>query len=202
MAVSLDKIRRLINETSIGRVYQHTQGRNIGIITAHRSEHTPEENKDRNKHLENDIKKGGFGYIHVKGRYTENKGTPQEKDVGTEHSYMVIGKKGQDNGHLKGFLAHHGAKYNQETVLHKPHDTHSAHWLHTTPSEHHAVGDTEDQGEFHPKKIGVYHSKLMGSNKTFTFTHQHESVNDLSVTYEFLVRIMPEAYGKGKEKEF
>ena len=101
--------KTLLDESSLGRVLQHTKGRNIGMITAHRGENSAEENNARNKELEGHIRKAGFGFIKVKGRYIENHGTPEARAV-DEHSYLVVGKKGDDGGHLLGFWKRHGEK--------------------------------------------------------------------------------------------
>ena len=52
----MKKFKTLYNESSLSRVHAHTQGRNIGMITAHRGEFTASENKSRNKSLEKDFK--------------------------------------------------------------------------------------------------------------------------------------------------
>jgi hypothetical protein len=39
--------KTMINESSLSRVHEHTQGRNIGMLTAHRGEYTSSENKQR-----------------------------------------------------------------------------------------------------------------------------------------------------------
>ena len=62
----MKKFKTLYNESSLSRVHSHTQGRNIGMITAHRGENTSGENKSRNKSLEKDIRKAGHGFIRVK----------------------------------------------------------------------------------------------------------------------------------------
>jgi len=159
---------------SLARVHQHVQGRNIGIITAHRGGNaSPEDrarNNDRNASLSKDISDAGYGYIHVRGRYIENHGTPHAKPV-DEHSFMVIGKKGNDNGALKNFLIKHGQKYDQDSVLHKSHDSTHAH-LHGTSARENSfpgLGKSHDVGEFHPNRAGEFHSVMKGRGKTFAF---------------------------------
>ncbi len=144
---------------SLSRIYSHSQGRNVGILTAHRGENSPQENKSRNEALKKDIKAHGYGYVHVRGRYVENKGEPNEKHV-EEHSFMLIGHKGDDKGKLKGFLSKHGEKYGQDSVLYKPHNARNAHLIGTRDGGWMKKGETMDVGEFHPNKIGDYHSAL------------------------------------------
>jgi hypothetical protein len=146
----MQNFKTFLNEASLSRVHAHTKDRNIGIISAHRGENSPDENKAASASLHNDIRKAGFGLVNIHGRYVENKGTPQERKV-SEHSYLVIGKKGDDSGHLLGFLKKHGSKYNQDPILHKKHDDESAK-LHGTR-----------------ERVGDFHSAMRGGKKTFTF---------------------------------
>lgn len=162
----MQSFKNFLNEASLGRVHQHTQGRNIGMITAHRNEHTAQENKERNKNLEHDIRKHGYGFVKVKGRYIENHGTPQAKPV-DEHSYLVVGKKGHDNGALKGFLKKHGEKYGQDSVLHKAHNESDAKLHGTREGGWPGKGKSESVGKWHPNRAGEFHSVMKG--KTFAF---------------------------------
>jgi hypothetical protein len=152
---------------SLSRIHQHVQGRNVGMITANRGENTEQENKQRNKELEHHIRKAGYGFVKVKGRYIENHGTEHARAV-DEHSYLVIGKKGNDNGHLKGFLKKHGEKYGQDSVLHKAHDEEHANLHGTREGGFPGKGKTHNMGTFHPNKAGEYHTKMKGK-RSFTF---------------------------------
>jgi hypothetical protein len=155
---------------SLSRIMAHAQGRNVGIITAHRGEHDKATNNARNKDLAHDIRKAGLGFVHVKGRYVENYGKPEARHV-DEHSYFVMGKKGNDSGHLKGFLKHHGEKYGQDSVLHKPHDSENAHLIGTKEGGYPGHGKTADLGKFHANRIPEFHSVLKG-NRTFAFQEE------------------------------
>jgi hypothetical protein len=158
-----------LQESSLARVHQHTQERNVGMITAHRGEYSPEENHERNKSLTNDLKDHKLSYIKVKGNYVENHGTKDAKTV-SEHSYLVVGKKGHDNGHLKGVLKKLGHKYDQDSILHKSHDSKTAQ-LHGTSDRENAwpkKDDVHDVGDFHPSRAGEFHTALR-NKKTFSF---------------------------------
>lgn len=152
---------------SLSRIHQHAQGRNIGMISAHRGENTAQENKTRSKELEGHIRKAGYGFVKVKGRYIENHGTPHARAV-DEHSYLVIGKKGHDKGHLKGFLKKHGEKYGQDSVLHKAHDEEHAHLHGTREGGFPGKGKAHNVGKFHPNRAGEFHTKMKGK-RTFAF---------------------------------
>lgn len=182
----MKSFKTLFNESSLARVQQHTQGRNIGMITAHRGENTAEENKSRNKELEGHIRKAGYGFVKVKGRYIENHGTEHAKAV-DEHSYLVVGKKGDDKGHLKHFLKKHGEKYGQDSVLHKPHDSEHA-TLHGTKEGGWPGKDKEHAvGKFHANRTPEFHTAMKGK-RSFAF----ESV-------EFLT---PVSFFSRQESEF
>lgn len=164
----MKNLKTIINEASLGRVYQHTKDRNIGMITAHRAENTAEENKKRNQELEHHIRKAGYGFVKVKGRYVENHGTPQAKNV-DEHSYLVVGKKGDDKGELKNFLLKHGEKHGQDSVLHKAAGESTAKLHGTREGGWPGKGKTHDVGNFHPDRAGEFHTAMKGGKKTFAF---------------------------------
>jgi len=189
--------KQIFNESSLSRVHAHTQGRNIGMITAHRGEHTAAENKQRNKQLEHDIRKSGHGFIRVKGRYIENHGTPKAKAV-DEHSYLVVGKKGNDNGKLKGFLKKHGEKYQQDSILHKPHDSDHASLHGTKKGGWPGHGKEHKVGKFHPNRAGEFHTAMRG-HRTFAFEDTEIDRNESLITISFET---PISFFSRQETEF
>lgn len=128
-------------------------------------------NKQRNKELEGHIKhwtktqrannNSSAGYTKVRGRYTENFGKPDAHNV-DEHSFLMIGKKGDDRGELKKFLTHHGEKYNQDSILHKAHDSTAAHLVGTNKTGYPGYGQHRSIGEFHANRTPEFHSILHG----------------------------------------
>lgn len=139
------------------------------MISASRGDLPSSENKERNKSLEKDIRGAGYGFVHVRGRYIENYGKKDQREPSDEHSYMVIGKKGDDAGHLKGTLTKLGSKYNQDSVLHKSHNETNAKLHGTNETGYPGKDKSVDVGEFHPSRAGEFHSLLKGKGKTFTF---------------------------------
>jgi hypothetical protein len=160
----------LLTESSLARIHKHTQGRNIGMITAHRGEYTSDENHARNKSLESDIRHHGFGFVHVHGHYPEKTESGETRHV-KEHSYLVIGKEGHDSGALKGFLKKHGSKYDQDSVLHKAHNEPHAKLISTSDRDPDFKKHAETNvGTWHPNRVGDYHSSLYKHpKKTFAF---------------------------------
>lgn len=195
----------LFNESSLGRVHQHVQNKNVGIITAQREDMKKvnlsydgktdtrkmiwdhDKIKAANRKLEDDIRRHGMGFIHVKGRYPEGKGTPDEKMVDCEHSYMIHAHPEHKEA-LKSFLLKHGNKYNQDSVIWKPHDRKNATYLQTSNVGDHKKGDEADAGTFHPRKVGDFHSRLMHNNKIFTFS---ESASDQQPVTEYVFLRLP-----------
>jgi hypothetical protein len=159
--------KEFLSETNLARVYHHTQHSNIGIITAHRAGEKPEVNRSRNADLENDIRKAGYGYMHVRGQSIEKDKTTGENRTASEHSYIVIGND-KDSGNLKGWLKHHGQKYGQDSVLHKAHDEENAKLIGTSEGGHPGMGKEEDLGKWHPNRMAQYHTKLH-NGKVFAF---------------------------------
>lgn len=159
--------KSLMNEASLSRVHTHTQGRNIGMITAHRGENTTEENNKNNAELESHIRKAGYGFVKVKGRYIENHGTDKAKAV-DEKSYLVVGKKGDDKGQLLSFLKKHGQKHGQDSILHKAHDSEEAHLHGTREGGYPGMGEKASVGKWHPNRAPEFHTAMKG-NRTFAF---------------------------------
>lgn len=161
-------INSIINEASLSRVHQHSQGRNIGIISAMRGERSHEENETAHRELAGHIRKAGYGYVKVHSGFEENKGTPQARKV-LEKSYLVIGKKGHDNDHLVNHLKKWGKQYDQDAVLHKTHDQEEAS-LHSLKPENKEIYHGP-VGKWHPNRAGEFSSYLhkYRSDKNFEF---------------------------------
>jgi len=165
--IDLFEEAKKLTETSLGRIFHHTKNSNIGMISASRGELDPSENKTNHSNLGQDIRNAGFGYQHIVGYYTENKDTPDEKKV-KENSYIIFGKKGPDNGALKGFLKKYGAKYGQESVLYKPYNSEDAYLIGTKEGGFPGKDKTYDIGKFHPNRTPEMYSALK-NGRTFTF---------------------------------
>jgi hypothetical protein len=152
---------------------QHTQNSNVGIITAHRGTLDAATNKSRNSALAGDIRKAGYGFAHIRGRYIENYGKPDARPV-DEHSFLVIGKKGNDSGNLKGTLKHLGKKYDQDSVLHKAHNEPHANLIGTKEGTFPGEGKEHNVGQFHANRFSEFHSMLKDNKKGFTFEEWNE----------------------------
>jgi len=136
-----------LNEASLGRAYQHMQKQgehSFGIVTAHRSDATPEQNRKNMKALKGELRGLGHGHIRMKGHWEGQ----------SEPSLFV-----------PGLSRHHaerlGRKYNQDAVIHSgPESNHEVHLIQKS-------GETANLGTFHPGKIAQAYSSIKG--KPFTF---------------------------------
>lgn len=163
---------RLVNESSLGRIFQHSKNSNIAIMTAHRGEFDAKENEKRNRELASLIRANKFGYVPVTGYYVENQGQEDEQKV-QEKSFLIISSK-DDGGRLKGFVKKMGAKFNQDSVLYKNADDEDAFLIGTVAGRWPGKDVEHRAGKFVPQKIGMFYTK-MRNHRTFVF----ESVVEL-----------------------
>jgi hypothetical protein len=167
---------------SLGRVLFHTINSNVAALTAHRGNLSAKENDKRNSDLKKKIREAGYGYIRVKGNYTENINTPDEKKV-KENSLLVIGKRGDDGGKLLNDAKSWGEEYNQDSILHKKYNSDEAFLYGTSKTaDWPKYGTAESVGKFHPNITGEYYSTLV-SGKKFAFLS--ESINSEKLLFVF-----------------
>jgi hypothetical protein len=164
-----------INEASLGRIYQHVVSnpkmKNWGVVTASRGELTPAENKQRNKELENDLRKLGYGFVHVDGMWqecrkpdTEYKDCPDDMKVPTEEKSLFIPNISQE--HIQAL----GKKYQQDSVLFADEKAKAKGEATFIDSK---SGEAFNIGKFSPGKIAQGYSKMKGG-KVFTFEPEAE----------------------------
>lgn len=164
-----------INEASLGRIYQHVVSqpkiKNWGVVTASRGELTPAENKQRNKELENDLRKMGYGFVHVDGMWqecrkpnTEYKDCPDDMKVPTEEKSLFIPNISKED------VQSLGKKYQQDSVLFADEETKAKGEATFIDSK---SGESFNIGKFAPGKVAQGYSKMKGG-KVFTFEPQAE----------------------------
>jgi hypothetical protein len=156
-------IREHINESSLGRVFQHAKDKDTGfaMITAFRGKYTEKENMERNVELAKRIKADGFGYFFVNGHWLENEGEDNEKQV-RETSLFIINKNFTDDKFIK-LMSIYCKKYNQDGVLIK-----------NKNGEINIYDKNEkiimkNLGKFNVRSASTMYSELKGSNKSFVF---------------------------------
>jgi hypothetical protein len=159
-----------LDESSMGRIYQHVVSnpkvKNWGVVTASRGELTPAENKQRNKELEKDLNRLGYGFVHVDGMWqecrkpnTEYKDCPDDMKVPTEEKSLFVPNISKE--HIQAL----GKKYQQDSVLFADAETKAKGQANYVDSK---SGEEFNIGKFEPGKIAQGYSKMKGG-KVFTF---------------------------------
>lgn len=118
----MKNFKEVLNESSLSRVYQHTQEHDFGTITAFRyardcgkgEVYTKSENLQRNKSLLSKLQAKGYGVTAIKGSYIENYGSSNQKEVG-ENSFLVVDLK--DKGSLRKDLLALGEEFEQDSII-------------------------------------------------------------------------------------
>ena len=87
---------------SLSRIMDHMNGGNVGIISASLKGRNPHENNQHTDEMEGAIKASGLAYFRRHGQYEGPSGTEKER------SFVVLGKKGNDNGQLLNLLKDQG----------------------------------------------------------------------------------------------
>jgi hypothetical protein len=164
-----------LDESSIGRIHQHVVSnpkvKNWGVVTASRGELTAAENKQRNKELEADLRKLGYGYVHVDGMWqecrkpdTEYKDCPDDMKVPTTEKSLFVPNISKE--HIQSL----GKKYQQDSVLFADEETKAKGEATFIDSK---SGEAFNIGKFSPGKVAQGYSKLKGG-QVFTFEPKDE----------------------------
>ena len=103
-------------ESSLSRLWKHTQDSDVGAITAFRGDNTKSQNKALNKKLMVLILRSGYGVTKVKGSYIEQYGSDQAREVG-EESFFVVDNTGKNDGSLERDLIKFGNMFDQDSIL-------------------------------------------------------------------------------------
>lgn len=114
-----------VDERGVSRVWRHMQEHDTGTITAFRyakdcgegDVYTKSQNKGRNKQLLAKLMSKGYSVTAVQGKYIENFGTKDAREVG-ENVFLVVDIK--DGGSLKSDLRKFGEEFDQDSILFIP----------------------------------------------------------------------------------
>jgi hypothetical protein len=131
---------KILNETKISRVWQFVENPkySFGIMSAHRSDLSRDENEENETELLKNILDNGYGFIELVGGSTEKLDSGEEVDI-TEPSYLI-------NGITRRKLVNWGVKYNQDSVLYKNKDGFEL--ISTSERNNKKVGDILGQFNF------------------------------------------------------
>ena len=122
MKNTVKKFQTYLEESSLSRLWRHSQEHDYGTITAFRyapncgegTPYTKKENLQRNKSLLAKLRSKGYGVTSIKGSYIENYGKPTAREVG-ENSFFVADM--QDKGKLKKDLLALGKEFEQDSII-------------------------------------------------------------------------------------
>lgn len=150
-----------LSESSMSRLYSQNKDKNFGTITAWRKDpkngNQDELNASNNRKLRSMIHSAGYGTVSLHGRYEESDSKGGTSHV-KEHSFGVIGKSGDDGGDLLKHMKGWGRAFDQDSILHKSHDTDDA-YLHATNEK--SWIKNEPEGKF---KVGKFTSNVTNPN--------------------------------------
>ena len=118
----MKEFKEYITESSLSRLWKHSQEHDYGTITAFRyapecgegTPYTKKENLQRNKSLLAKLRSKGYGVTSIKGSYIENYGKATAREVG-ENSFFVADM--QDKGRLKKDLLALGEEFDQDSII-------------------------------------------------------------------------------------
>lgn len=163
---------------SMSRILQHVKNKNVGTMSASRGNLSEAENRKRNKEMKALIRKAGFGYIPIRGRYIENIGTNKEQAVDEDVVFITSDATEEAKGKLKHLMVQLGKKYRQDTILFKPFDSDEAKLVHTYGNK---KGREINIGKFRADEIGEFFSRTKGGKHSFVFRHgQDDKKEDLA----------------------
>jgi hypothetical protein len=114
------KLKKVMKESSLSRLWTHNEKHDCGVITAFRvaedcgegDKYTSSDNKKRNRSLMSKLKSKGYGLTRLKGTYPEG-GRDTKED-----SFFVVDL--QENGNLLKDIKKLGAEFDQDSVLFVP----------------------------------------------------------------------------------
>lgn len=170
-----------IDESSLSRIWSHTQDYTCGAITAFRGERSYAENRPLLSELKKYLLGKGYDVTRISGNYIEN---PKEDDRVElkEPSLFVVNSKveGYDGGELEEVLSKLAEHYEQESVLIIPPGGDDAYLLGTSQKDTAWPGYGEKaivgRGKF-GKVAGQYLSRIRGREYAFEQVEKPQTIN-------------------------
>jgi hypothetical protein len=177
--------KKQLNESSLSRVWRHSEEYDIATISAFRNmnvnclnysgdfeeghEFSYKENKERNKDLLAVLLQKGYGVTKIMGNYIENFNTESAVEVG-EESFFVVNKN-MDEDFFPTLIKL--AKYFcQDSVLLKPQGQ-DAYLYGTNSSEFPGLDNRIDLGSFRGGKEAEFLSRVGKSKRPFFFAEDY-----------------------------
>lgn len=185
--------REFLVESSLSRVYQHTQEHDTAILTGFRGDPTDtskcaeeeigetkkgkkkQANLLRNRNLKAALLAAGYGVTKVDGSYIEDFDTPEAMEV-SEDSFFVVNLK--DIPDFFSDVESLGRKFCQDSVLMIPQGGKGAYLLGTNNSEFPGLGEKISVGDLKMGEEAEFMTRVGG--RPFTATEGLQTYKDLS----------------------
>jgi hypothetical protein len=177
---NLDKFKdKALNESSLSRVWKHTQN-GFSILTAFRGEFNEKENLKRNRELQTEIRKRGYGYFKLDGHWVENMDDDSKEnlDVAEESFFIPIGDKTSEEFQkdIMDFI-HFFKDLPQDAAVIKTPEQDGVHLLYKN-------GDMElagKKGKFKADSVAQAYSKMKhgSGDRTFVFEKAQTPTNNM-----------------------
>ena len=204
MKLLLENWRRFINESSLSRLYQHTQEHDTAIITAHRSDpeddtaclealpRTGNDNNTRNRVLKAALLRAGMGVTAVDGSYVENFEDPDplKRVEVSEESFFVVNLK--DSGTFVDEVKKLGELFCQDSILIIPRGGTGAYLLGTNDTSFPGLGNEESVGDYSAGQEAEFMSRVRGRPFAFKEVKELETYEGLSKNAKWAVAKMTE----------
>jgi hypothetical protein len=170
-----------IKESSLSRIWSHTQKHTCGSITAFRDERVYAENRPLLSELKKYLLGKGYDVTRVSGNYVENPNDPNRVEL-QEPSLFVVNSKveGDDGGELEDVLFKLGEYYQQESVLIIPVGGENAYLLGISKKDNAWPAYKEKavvgKGKY-GKVAGQYLSRIRGREYAFEHVEKPQTIN-------------------------
>lgn len=176
-----------LNESSLSRVWQHSEEYDIATISAFRNanvnclnyneefeegyEFSYKENKERNKDLLSVLLEKGYGVTKIMGNYIENFDTDDAVEVG-EESFFVVNRNSDEN--FFPTLIKLSKYFCQDCVLLKPKGG-EAYLYGTNNADFPGLDNTSNLGTFKGGETAQFFSRVGKSKRPFFFSEDYNA---------------------------
>jgi len=192
--------KTLVVETSLNRIWYHSDNHDIAIISASRvtskdclsysqekeegENYTPKENRERNGRLKNLLLSLNFGVTEVSGTWVDDFGKTTQKEY-NEQSFFVVNREDIPTEDFNKKLIQFGKFFCQDSILLKPKGK-DAYLYGTNRSDYPGLNRKEKIGSPKWGKESQFMTRVGKSKKPFTF------MEDFNVNTRYLIT----KYGK------
>lgn len=171
------KLKEILNESSLSRLYRKYKEFDSGTISASRHYYTYKENHERTLKLKTELLKLGYSVTAIKGVYKENYGKPDQHDV-HEESFIVFDYNNSKK--LESDLIKLGMKYEQDAITYANASDGKYYLIGTNETGYPGLNIKMLLGKSMFGKDGEFYSKING--RPFVFESINHGVVDFDCT--------------------